>query len=172
MKKHLGNFINNMKSALKAIAFIIVGLLIGAAGSAWYTITIKNKEIELLKTLQQQEITFIQTDLDQCKKTYAAREQEIASKLAYESMPDLPVKVDVRQAFLSDTRVLQLTNFSNNSLRVQIEWSAEGTTLQKIGELYPNQQRELGHREGYPFKPGDEVSISSSGYKTKNLRIP
>lgn len=161
-----------MKSALKAMLLIVVGLIIGAVCGAWYTIRLKDKEIDLLKTLKQQEIAAMQTEVEQCKKAYDSREQEITSRLVYEKMPDLPIKVGVRQALLSNTLVLQLTAFSRESIRVQIVWAAEGTTQQRIVELYPNQLKELGHQEGYPFKPGDEVSISSSGYRQQNLRMP
>ncbi len=161
-----------MGSTFKSILFIGVGLIIGAVVGAWFTMNSKNKEIELLKSLKQEEIASKQNELEQCQNLYVSKQQEFASRLAYESMSDLPIRVGVRKAFLNDTRVLQLTNFSRDSLRVQINWSVEGTTQQKIVELYPNDLKELGHQEGYPFKAGDVVNISSGDYKTKNIKIP
>ena len=108
---------------------------------------------------------------EQNKQISKAGEQ-IKKQMEYLAQPDLPIRVSSRNAFTTDTKVLQLTNFSNSAIRVNVSCNFGGQTQLRAIDLPPNRIYELGQREGFPFKSGDSVTIEATGYRKMIKNFP
>ena len=174
MKFHRFSFIMGI-----VLGIIVVGLVLGLKVTSQNKI-IQEKEREIVNlqntiSTNQQEFQKLQSEIskagEQIKKQSEAEEQ-MKKQMEYNAQPDLPIRVSVRNALTSNTKVLQLTNYSKSAIRVNVSFNFEGKTQLRTVDLTPNLIRELGQKEGFPFKSGDSVTIEATGYRsiTKSLR--
>lgn len=160
------------------VGIVIMGLILGfIIMSRNDTIKLKEKEIvDLQRVISDKnlEVSALQGTINQKKQELEKVQgeiSEVAKHMAYMKQPDLPVKISIRNAFTTNTKVLRLTNYSGNALRVHISSSIEGRTQSRVLELVPNQLQELGQKEGFPFKPGDSVALEAKGYRGRIINI-
>jgi septal ring factor EnvC (AmiA/AmiB activator) len=165
---------------------VVVGLLLGLKvinqnktiqekekeiSSLQNTIDSKQKEVSSLQQMigtKYQEVQRLESEISKAEQSV----KQNAKQVEYMAQPDLPIKIGLRQAVLSNTKVLQLTNYSRNSIRVNVSSSFEGQTQSRVIDLPPDVIRELGQKEGFPFKTGDSVMIETQGYRKKPVSIP
>jgi len=147
------------------VGSLIVGLILGLRISNQNkVIDEKGREIVSLREQFQKREENLKVELSKTG-------EEIKKQFESLAQPDLPVRVTLRSAILSNTKVLQITNFSNTAIRVNVSSDFEGRTQARTIDLPPNITIELGQKEGFPFKSGDSVKFESSGYRTKTVSL-
>jgi len=89
-------------------------------------------------------------------------------------LPEMPIDVTYREAYMGDGLVAQFTNTSGKHLSVVVALHNTSIDYDKSYrlDLAPWETKELGHFEGWAFASGDTISVLSSQYKTKNVRMP
>ncbi len=90
------------------------------------------------------------------------------------NLPEMPIEVTYRPAYMGDGLVAQFTNRSNEYLSVIIELHNNSINYEKSYrlDLSPQETKELGHMEGWAFASGDSISLLSSQYRTKKVVMP
>lgn len=153
-QKHIG-------TVGKAGIFVLIGLLI-AIGLAYFDIKNKNEQAEAAALAAQAAATAEQA-------AAAAAEAE-----RIRNMPAIPIEVFYREALMGSGLVGQFKNTSAKHLAVLLTLSnpTMGTTKTGRLDLAPQQTKEIGHMEDWPFASGDKIEISHDGYKTILVEIP
>jgi len=158
------------------LGVIVVGLILGIKITSQNKV-IQEKEIEIIEKEKeifklQNTIITKQEEFQELKNSISKEKEQIEKQMQYITQPDLPIRVTIRNTFFSSTKVLQLTNYSNNAIRVNVSSNFEGRTQLRTVDLTPNRRYEIGQKEGFPFKSGDSVTIEAKGYRslTKSFR--
>lgn len=151
------------------VGVVVVGLVLGLK------VTSQNKVIQE----KEREIISLQNTIDAKQQEFQKLQDEISKagenikkQMEYIAQPDLPIRVTFRNALTSNTKVLQLTNYSNKSIRVNVSSNFEGRTQLRTIDLTPNMSYDLGQKEGFPFKSGDSVTIEAKGYRSMTKSFP
>lgn len=147
------------------VGALIVGIILGLRVSNQNKII--DKQGKEIASLQEQ----FQKREENLKAELSKAGEEIKKQFESLAQPDLPVRVALRNAYLTNTKVLQITNFSNTAIRVNVSSDFEGKTQARTIDLPPNITVELGQKEGFPFRSGDSVKIESQGYRTKSVSL-
>jgi len=86
----------------------------------------------------------------------------------------LPVQVQYRPAVLGPGLVLLVTNESDRHLSLLAKLTNPTVKQERSYRLdvAPHATVDVGHREGWILESGDQVQISSSGYKPWQGSIP
>jgi len=89
------------------------------------------------------------------------------------SMLEVPVEVASRKALLGPGHVVQINNLLDESITVQLTLmrNAVGEKSHQTVTIGASGRVELGHKEGLPFAPGDELIVESGEYMPLRARI-
>ena len=153
----------------------VIGILVGVI-VAGLPLGLKIREQNKVIKEKQEEIQKLQDEMskagEELKKQLEYAREQIKKQTDYLVQPDLPIRATSRNAFTTGTKVLQLTNFSNSAIRVNVSCNFGGQTQLRAIDLPPNRIYELGQREGFPFKSGDSVTIEATGYRKMIKNFP
>lgn len=96
------------------------------------------------------------------------RIEQANQKIKAANLPEVSVHVTFRPALLGSGDVVTIRNVGNSTSEfiVVITRPSSGRSAKFQFVLDPNGATEIGHQEGWPFIPGDQVSISQSAHKT------
>jgi DNA-directed RNA polymerase subunit RPC12/RpoP len=85
-----------------------------------------------------------------------------------QSLPTLPIEVNVRGALLGSGKVLQIKNKSDGTLMVIV--SMKNTTTKQVKnfrlDIPSGRASEIGHLEGWTVASGDLIEIRNDAYQT------
>jgi len=91
-----------------------------------------------------------------------------------QSLPALPIEVKFRNALLGPGMVLQVQNKSGKPLMIVVSLKNPTTQQEKSFRLdiSPNDNKEVGHVEGWVLASGDTIKVSNANYQTWQGSIP
>lgn len=95
-------------------------------------------------------------------------EQHLQTQLAAEARPDLPVSVQFRKALLGPGLVGVFRNDSGKTLEFTLDLQSDvtGHHVRRAVVLNPNQFIEIGAKQGWPFAPGQRITLENPAYRT------
>ncbi len=131
------------------VGVVVVGLVLGLKVTSQKKV-IQEKEREIISL--QNTIDVKQQEFQKLQGEISKAGENIKKQMEYIAQPDLPIRVTFRSALTSNTKVLELTNYSNKSVRVNVSSDFEGRTQLRTVDLTPNMSYDLGQKEGFPFK--------------------
>ena len=88
------------------------------------------------------------------------------------SSPELPVEVTYRKAFFDDSLVAKFNNNSSEPIIISVSIKRPTPYQTKIFsylKIKGRSSEEIGHQEGWAFKPDDEITIQNEEYGDKTL---
>ena len=147
----------------------MVGLLLGLKVTSQNKV-LQEKERQIADL--QNTININQQEFQKLKTEISKTEEQTKKQMEYVAQPDLPIRFTFRNAFMGNTKVLQLTNYSNNHIRVNVSSDFEGRKQSRTIDLTPRILNEIGQKQGFPFKSGDSVTIEAKGYRSLTKSVP
>jgi hypothetical protein len=109
--------------------------------------------------------------LTQAANAQIQKGNEVQKALA---LPDLPLRVNMRKALMGAGEVAQLQNFGGRELVVAVVAHSPATNQSREWRLViaPGTAQELGHKEGWAFASGDELSITDTAFRPMKVNVP
>ena len=152
------------------LAFVLVGLAAIVAAS-WASMEHKRAS-QLAASLDS-----AKTQIDQVRGQVDQLQQQVAqaeSQLQQSAKPDLPVTISFRRALLGNGMVAMFKNFSASPLEVAAVFNSQATGQEQRRNLVlaPNGMQIIGPAQGWPFAPGQHVTLSNANYRTIEVIVP
>jgi septal ring factor EnvC (AmiA/AmiB activator) len=93
--------------------------------------------------------------------------QTTEAKLAAETRPDLPIALSFRKGLLTTGLVGVFRNTSSKELEftLDLESPATGRHVRRAMVLNPNGLFEIGAKDGWPFAPGQHITLNNPGFR-------
>ena len=121
---------------------------------------------------QSTEIQHLLADNADLKTRYDDATNRVAELSAFRQLKPLPLKVTTRPALMGSGKVVVFQNDGGDSLRISITLHNAGNESKQYEDvLDPNQMKEIGHLQGWSFIAGDEVAVTSPGYRPQKWTI-
>ena len=119
---------------------------------------------------EQQQVGREQQELTAAKKLVEDEERKLhdaQTKLAAESRPDLPVRLSFFNAAVAGAKVAVLQNLSNDELDLTLDVLQPGTNshARKQLVLAARAALRMGPAQGWPFKPGQVVTLDNAKFR-------
>jgi hypothetical protein len=88
--------------------------------------------------------------------------------------PDMPVTVSFQRDAQNTGMVAVIRNLWSSPLEVAavLVNPSNGQQQQRNLVLGPNGVHEIGRRQGWPFEPGQRITLSSENFKAKEVTVP
>lgn len=155
-----------MQNSSKYMPWALSAVLAVLWGLSWHdsktTIEQKDAEIVILKQQYQQLVNDANNKL-----------AEAQSRIQRANQPEVPVRVGFRKALMSSGNVAGFNNTSGQTIAISINVSrSSGQSRSFEVTLDPGMTKEIGEREGWAFIPGDSITITQPGHKSKTFQTP
>jgi hypothetical protein len=157
---------SNPKTLLVAASILAVLLIL----SALYGLIVSGELKETAATLAAREgsLKMLEADLATTQARLHDAQQQLSKK------PDVPIRLGLRPSTLGKGKVVLFKNMLAQPLSVAATFKNTNLNLEKSFRLDfgPDQEKQIGHLEGWQFESGDEITLVNQRFETKHVRVP
>jgi hypothetical protein len=164
------------KSGWQTATFVMALIAIGVGGYAYLehsAATALTAQLAAMTADSQQahkEATTLRDQLAAAQNQVSNEQQRLQSteaNLAAEARPDLPINLSFRKALLNPGLVAVLRNTSSRELEItlDVESAVTGRRIRRAVVINPNGVWEFGAQEGWPFAPGQRITLNHPAYR-------
>jgi hypothetical protein len=166
----------NGKSGWQTVTFLMALVVVGIGGYAYMqysaaaALTTQLSEMTADSQQAHAEATTLRDQLAAAQNQVSNEQHKLQSteaNLAAEARPDLPINLSFRKALLNPGLVAVLRNTSSRELEItlDVESSVSGQRIRRAVVINPNGVWEFGAQEGWPFAPGQRVTLNNPAYR-------
>lgn len=120
-------------------------------------------------------LEYKQTTQLQAQLTLAqARINQLGAGLQQANKLDIPITVFFRRAVFGDGLVAVFRNNSGSQLEAAADVTSQATNARKHIELVlpANGTQEVGPQQGWPFAPGQKITLSNNSFRSIIVTVP
>lgn len=150
-----------------------------AVGVGWYARQLEQQQLRLRAELGAQAHRILELREQLTAAEVAVQEKNAAlatrdAQLAQATLPELPVRVSFRPAFMGQGMVATFQNTSNEQLSLMVEFRDD--TLHGARDFVlvvaAGGKAEVGHAQGWLVNSGQSVRVSANGYRSVTAFAP
>lgn len=154
----------------KAAAIIVAVLAISAGACALRQYRSASALAQRLATVSAASESF-RTQLGYAERRATELTWQLAmaqKQLHAESRPDLPVVLGFRDTLLGGGKVATIRNLSGSTLEIIVEAQSPvtGAHFRRSFVISPKGQVQIGKLQGWPFAPGQTITLSNPNYRS------
>jgi uncharacterized protein YaiL (DUF2058 family) len=166
----------NGKSGWQTATFLVTLVAVGVGGYAYMqysaatTLTAQLAATTADSQQARAEAATLRDQLLAAQNQVSNEQQKLRSteaNLAAEVRPDLPINLSFRRALLNPGLVAVIRNTSGRELEItlDVESSVTGQHARRAVVINPNGVWEFGAQEGWPFAPGQRITLNNPAYR-------
>jgi outer membrane murein-binding lipoprotein Lpp len=164
-----------MSSTMSLKIALAAALLIFGGAAAYFEVQfnrVMDERDQLNTTVDQLKanIDQLQASIQQLNAEKTVAEQDAR----HEAVPELPVSVSFRRAFLGRSMVAEFSSHATTDMAVVVEVVDAATHNRRSlhVEVGPGRPTRLGRLQGLDLEPGDALTMTHDGYKPLSAQVP
>lgn len=159
------------RKAFLPVAVVLVALL---AVSVLYAMNVSSdlKETKAALAAREDTIKLLEADLAATQSKLHEVQQQFSAQLA--KKPDIPIRLGLRASSLGKGKVVLFKNMLNKPVSIAATFKNSNLNLEKSLRLdfRPDEEKQVGHLEGWQFESGDEITLVNQLFETKRVKVP